>query len=91
MTSELMASVGKLTQMAIENGKQRDVAIARTEAAEAALAERDKPCMWRWKMDDSEQHWSHWWYADCGHMQEDRVPEEWDFCPYCGHPIEVAE
>ena len=61
----------------------------RAEAAETELAASKTPCVWRWKMDDSEQHWSHWWYADCGHQQEDRPLAEWDFCPYCGHPIEV--
>lgn len=59
----------------------------RALAAEAALAERDKPCVWK---DENE-----YWETNCGEsfFFYDGTPVEnkYKFCSYCGHPIEVAE
>ena len=55
------------------------------EAAEAALAERDKPCVWK---DDGEYR-----ETNCGELfvfyDGTPVENKCKFCPNCGHPIEV--
>lgn len=51
----------------------------RAETAEAALAERDKPCTWTLDCDG--------WYATS--CKDDFFEKYGDFCPNCGHPIEV--
>jgi hypothetical protein len=70
-----------------ENPTLRDAvlseAIARAEAAEAALAERDKPCAW--KVDAAG-----WWITGCGQLAGiDAIETQGKYCPACGHPIEV--
>ena len=50
------------------------------EAAEAALAERDKPCVWR-RADDG------FFETGCNAPRyTSRAPK---FCQNCGHPVEV--
>ena len=51
------------------------------EAAEAALAERDKPCVWT--------HLKKGWYT--GGCDDSIYAGFFKFCPNCGHPVEVAE
>ena len=50
----------------------------RAEAAEAALAERDKPCVWRQEADG-------WYMTQCENAFADM---QGTYCPGCGHPIE---
>ena len=85
MSIEILESAGKLARMAIKNGNQRDAAIKRAEAAEAALAERDKPCVWTRGYDKEIDIRS----FECGCTQDwyGNAPA---FCPNCGHPVEVA-
>ncbi len=58
------------------------------EVAEAALAERDTPCMWRAGGEEGIV-----WYTACdqAHYFDEEGPMEnsYQFCPYCGHPIKV--
>lgn len=53
------------------------------EAAEAALAERDKPCVWKVNFVYHRKYESgcsgQWWNG------------KFLYCPNCGHPVEVAE
>lgn len=51
------------------------------EAAEAALAERDKPCVWM-------QEAGKWYMTACENAFSDM---QGSYCPGCGHPIEVTE
>ncbi len=67
---------------------QRDAAIARAETAEAALAERDKPCVW---CEEKEKVYGMvFWGSSCGaaYRTADMV-EPGKFCLHCGHPIEL--
>lgn len=50
------------------------------EAAEAALADRDKPCVHTLR--------DGWIDTECGTSSS--IVRDWEFCPYCGHPVEVA-
>lgn len=50
------------------------------EKALAALAERDKPCVWRQEADG-------WYMTQCENAFADM---QGTYCPGCGHPIEVA-
>ncbi len=54
---------------------------ARAEQAEAALAERDKPCVWRLRIDGE--------IGPACRLGRAIAIGSWKFCPYCGHPIEV--
>lgn len=78
--ANIMDGVGELTRMAIEAGKERDAAIARAVQAEAALAAMRAPCVWR--KDDY-----NWWQLGCGNGE--LFVKQGEFCPNCGHPIEV--
>lgn len=51
------------------------------EATEAALAERDKPCVWKQDADK-------WYMTACENAFSDM---QGSYCPGCGHPIEVTE
>ena len=54
----------------------------RALAAEAALAERDNPCVWTYKRYGG-------WLTTC-QVRPASHSVSWKFCPYCGHFIEVA-
>lgn len=68
-------------------------AIARAERAEAELAERDAPCVWRY-IEIEKEPWglleTHYRTA-CNHI-EHTVPDLADlpYCPYCGHAIHAS-
>lgn len=51
------------------------------EQLQAALAERDKPCVWK--------HLKKGWYT--GGCDDSIYAGFFKFCPNCGHPVEVAE
>lgn len=56
------------------------------EAAEAALAERDKPCVWAWS--EFEQAWE----AQCdGWLFTEYYEGDWSHCPRCGHRARLQE
>ena len=63
--------------------------LARAEAAEAALAERNTPCMWSLQDDEFGI-----WEATCDELwqffADGPVENNMKFCPNCGHPVEVA-
>ena len=65
---------------AAEEKERADEWKKRALAAEAALTERDKPCVWTLDEDN-------WYLTGCGSAFN--IPAK--FCPDCGHPIEVAE
>ena len=54
--------------------------LARAEAAEAALAERDKPCLWTYS-DEGECY-----VGECGNRNRYKSY----FCGTCGHPVQVT-
>lgn len=61
----------------------------RAERAEAALAERDKPCAFE---QEDHEDFSCIWITDCGgrYWLEDGTPDQhYEFCPSCGHPFVV--
>jgi len=57
-------------------------AIGAESAEERMLAERDKPCQWR-KVNGA-------YYTDCKALYSLRAADWCEFCPGCGHRIEVA-
>lgn len=57
--------------------------LARAEKAEAALAERDWPCVWRYKRYSG-------WASTCG-VRPENWNTAWRFCPFCGYPIQVSK
>lgn len=65
-----------------------DELIAWGKATEAALADRDRPCYWSEGSDEVIV-----WNSACGQAEyfECGGPDEnsYQFCPYCGHRIEV--
>lgn len=74
---------GKLDDMTAQRDALRiayDGKEAELRKVEAALAERNAPCVWRKDEDD-------WWQTGCG---KETFVKHGDFCPNCGHPIEVA-
>lgn len=59
--------------------------------AEAALAERNTPCFWT-RIDGDEHglaNWNNVWESTCLRSQTTEPSDNWQFCPYCGHRIEV--
>lgn len=67
---------------AIVLGEELEKMTRRAEAAEAALAERDNPCVWTYKRYGG-------WFTTC-QVRPASHSVSWKFCPYCGHPIEVT-
>lgn len=51
----------------------------RAERSEAALAERDEPCVWRYKRYGG-------WFSICG-VRPENWNTAWRYCPFCGHPL----
>lgn len=58
------------------------LAMAKLSDCESALAERDKPCKWEYKRYGG-------WFTTC-EVRPEIWNAAWDYCPFCGHPIEVA-
>ena len=56
--------------------------VARAERAEAALAERDKLCVWEYKRYGG-------WFTAC-QVRPEKWSAAWKFCPFCGHPIKSS-
>lgn len=59
----------------------------------AAMAERDEPCCWtRTDADEHDQaNWNNVWDSTCLHAQTTEPDDNWQFCPFCGHRIEVQD
>jgi len=75
-TNEMKAA----STLALESSMIAHALALRVEAAESALAERDKPCIWTYVLPTC-------YVPSC--RDEIAMCLDGKFCSYCGHPIEV--
>ena len=92
----VIGAAAQLLDMIVKAEIAHDETVAeirkRAERAEAQLAERDKPCMWHKNHASRDMRGLVLMVLYRTACNRTVFPPEQDFeyCPYCGHPIRVA-
>ena len=81
---------GLIKQSAIDRITPEYLAWEEIESAEAELAEKDKPCVWKQDLLPEYEPWE----TSCGDAwcldDGDPILNRMNFCPSCGHPLKVV-